>query len=166
MVVLNLGCGRDDLGVGVDIHYDPDIRADLNQGIPAATNTVDGIRAYHVLEHLENPTQFLAECRRVLDDAGVLALKVPNVAWFPVRVWLTQDPQRFWSHKDPERRGHWLARRIGNTDERRTPHKTLWTPQLLREYLERAGFEHDLDRLRSWHGSKTISALATPRGDR
>lgn len=161
-VLLNVGCGDDGRGVGIDIHYDPDIRHDLNDGIPIEAGAVDRVLAKHVLEHLDNPSQFFAECRRVLRDDGTLELEVPNVAWLPVRIWLTQDLQRFWSHKDPDQRGHWLARMLGNTDDRRTAHKTLWTKQLLAEYLDRAGFAYDID---GWHGSRNLAVTATPDVD-
>lgn len=157
MTILNLGCGTDDRGIGIDINYDPDMYHDLNNGIPCPDNSADRIIAEHVLEHLNNPTAFFAECRRVLATGGRLELEVPNVAWLPVRLWVTQDLQRFWSHKDPDRRGHWLARHIGNTDERRTAHKTLWTKQLLMEYLDRHGFEYEID---GWHGSRNLRAVA------
>lgn len=158
-VVVNLGCGADDRGIGVDIHYDPDIKHDLNDGIPLADDSVDRLIAEHVLEHLDNPTQFLKECERVLRPDGELELEIPNVGWLPVRLWLTQDLHRFWSHKDPGREGHWLARRLGNPDERRTPHRTLWTPQLLAEHLERAGFNPSIA---GRHWSKNLRATATP----
>lgn len=156
-VVLNLGCGQDDRGIGVDIHYNPDIEADLNDGIPVADDSVDRIIASHVLEHLENPSLFFRECRRVLRDTGELEIEVPNVSWLPVRLWISQDLQRFWSHKDPDRNGHWLARRLGHSDERRTAHKTLWTKQLLAEYLDRHGFVYDID---GWHGSRNLHVTA------
>lgn len=158
-VTLNCGCGLDETGVGIDINYTPDIHHDLNEGIPVADDAADRVLATHVLEHLDNPTRFLAECRRVLRDDGTLELEVPNVAWLPVRLWVTQDLQRFWSHKDPDQRGHWLARRLGNEDDRRTAHRTLWTKQLLAEYLDRAGFAYDID---GWHGSRNLSVTATP----
>lgn len=159
-VLVNLGCGDDERGVGIDINYDPDIQHDLNDGIPLAEDSVDRLLAEHVLEHLDNPTQFLAECERVLRPDGKLELEIPNVGWLPVRLWLSQDLHRFWSHKDPERDGHWLARRLGNPDERRTPHRTLWTRQLLIEHLERAGFDCDIA---GRHWSKNLRAVATPQ---
>jgi 2-polyprenyl-3-methyl-5-hydroxy-6-metoxy-1,4-benzoquinol methylase len=157
-VTINLGCGTDERGVGIDINYEPDIMHDLNQDIPIEDGAADHIIAYHILEHLDDPTHFFEECRRVLGDSGTLNLEVPNVAWLPVRLWLTQDLQRFWSHKDPDRSGHWLARRLGNTDHRRTGHRTLWTKQLLAEYFERAGFEYAIE---GWHGSRNLQAEAS-----
>lgn len=144
-VILNLGCGTDDVGIGIDIHYEPDIQADLNDGIPVADDVADRVIAKHVLEHLNNPTQFCAELARVLHPDGEARLAVPNAGWLPVRMWLSQDLHRFWSHKTPGQEGHWLARRLGNPDRERTAHRSLWTKQLLAEHLERAGLAYEIE---------------------
>jgi 2-polyprenyl-3-methyl-5-hydroxy-6-metoxy-1,4-benzoquinol methylase len=162
-VVLNLGCGKDERGIGIDIHYEPDIFHNLNEGIPVNDDSADVIIAEHVLEHLENPTQFFRECRRVLRDDGELRLEVPNVGWLPVRSWLSQDLHRFWRHKDPNTKGHWLARRLGNTDEERTRHRSLWTKALLEQYLDNAGFSFEIE---DRHWSRNLSVRATPGDSR
>jgi len=158
-VVVNLGCGTDETGIGIDINYQPDIKHDLNEGIPLADDSVDRIICEHVLEHLDAPVQLLHECQRVLRTDGALELELPNAAWLPVRLWITQDPHRFWTHKNPDRRGHWLARRLGNEDEERTAHRSLWTPALLSSHLDRAGFDYDIS---GSHLSRNFSATATP----
>lgn len=158
-VALNLGCGEDRRGVGIDIHYDPDIQHDLNDGIPVADGAADRVLANHVLEHIDNPTQLLRECQRVLAPDGELHIEVPNVGWLPVRLWFSQDLHRFWQHKAPERDGHWLARRLGRTDPERTAHKTLWTKALLAEYLDAAGFAYRID---GSHLGRNLHARAWP----
>lgn len=158
-VVLNLGSGTDDRGIGIDINYDPDIRHDLNDGIPVADDSVDKILCLHVLEHLENPAAFLREAKRVLRDDGELRVELPNVGWLPVRLWMTQDMHRFWEHKEPDKEGHWLARRLGNDDEKRTSHKTLWTRALIESHLEAAGFEYEID---GGHWARNLVVRAVP----
>ncbi|MEM4781772.1 MAG: methyltransferase domain-containing protein [Halalkalicoccus sp.] len=144
-VTLNLGCGTDSRGIGVDLNYGTaDVTADLNEGIPVEDDAVDRVIAEHVLEHLENPSFVLREIRRVLRPDGRATIEVPNVGWLPVRLYLTQDPHRFWEHKIPDRAGHWLARRLGDPDPDRTAHLTLWTPRLLADHLDRAGFDYEL----------------------
>lgn len=143
-VTLNLGCGTDPRGVGIDLNYETaDVMADLNEGIPVEDGAADRVIAEHVLEHLENPSFVLREIRRVLRPDGVAVIEVPNVGWLPVRLYLTQDLHRFWEHKVPGRAGHWLARRLGDPDPDRTAHLSLWTPRLLGDHLDRAGFEYE-----------------------
>lgn len=141
-VILNLGCGRDDRGIGIDIHYDPEIEHDLNEGIPVEDDSADKIIAEHVLEHLENPSFFFREVKRVLNKKGKMYLEVPNAGYLPMRLWITQDIQKFWEHKVPEKKGHWLARLIGCTEVEETQHLTLWTKDLLERYLEMFGFDY------------------------
>ena len=165
-VVLNVGCGEDERGVGIDLNYDQaDIEADLNEGIPVEDDAVDRVIAEHVLEHLENPAATLREIRRVLRDDGEAAIEVPNVGWLPVRLYVTRDLHSFWLHKIPGEAGHWLARRIGDDDPDRTPHLTLWTKELLRFHLERAGFGVDWIG-RSSHLVRNLRVEAWPRDER
>lgn len=55
-------------------------RADLNQGIPAADNTVDLVYASHFLEHLSliDGERFLQECWRTMKVGAVLRLILPD----------------------------------------------------------------------------------------
>jgi len=39
---------------------------------------VDEVFAGHVIEHLENPLQFLKKCRRVLRRGGMITIVTPN----------------------------------------------------------------------------------------
>jgi len=158
-VILNLGCGTDERGIGIDIHYDPDIRHDLNDRIPATDDSVDVLLAEHVLEHLNDATQFFSEVQRVLRPDGELRLELPNVGWWPTRLWASTDLHGFWRHKDPNSDGHWLARRLGNTDAERTKHKTLWTRALVEQYLDEHGFSYSIQ---GHHWSRNLSILAQP----
>lgn len=58
---------------------------DCNAGMPFADATFDAIVSVEGIEHLENPTQFLRECRRVLRPGGLLFLTTPNVDSFRSR---------------------------------------------------------------------------------
>lgn len=164
-VMLNLGCGDDGRGVGIDLHYEQaEIQTDLDEGVPIATAAVDEVLAEHVLEHLENPAAFLREVRRVLRDDGEAVFEVPNGGWLPVRLYVTQDVHRFWEHKIPGRTGHWLARRLGDPSPERTPHLSLWTKRLLRFHLERAGFAYEW---LGWtpHVTRNLRVRAWPTDD-
>lgn len=160
-MVVNIGCGTDQRGIGIDLHYETaDILADLNGGIPVGEDCVDHVVAEHLLEHLENPAFMLREIRRILRPDGTATIEIPNAGWLPVRLYVTQDIQRFWEHKIPGRSGHWLARRLGEDDPDRTQHLTLWTKQLLKDHLDRAGFTYEFQT--RTHFRKNIRVLATP----
>lgn len=158
-VTVNLGCGTDTRGVGIDVNYDiADIEADLDDGIPIEDDSVDVIIAEHVLEHLENPSHTLREISRILREDGSARIEIPNAGWLPVRLYITRDIHSFWEHKIPGRKGHWLARRLGNPDNDRTRHLTLWTKALLADHLERIGFEYEFVDSNHWSRNIHVNA--------
>ena len=78
---LNLGCGQGtstDM-VNVDIVALPgvDVVADLDEDWPWKDGSVEYILASHVFEHIDRPDHFMAEAHRVLEDGGVLDIRVP-----------------------------------------------------------------------------------------
>ena len=81
-VRLNLGCGKEKLDgyVNIDARADvkPDVVHDLSQGIPWPDGSVDEVRAWHFLEHLEDQVAIMGEIWRVLKSGGVLAFEVPS----------------------------------------------------------------------------------------
>ena len=46
--------------------------------LPFRNGMIDEVFAGHVIEHLENPLQFLRECRRVLKERGTVTIITPN----------------------------------------------------------------------------------------
>jgi len=85
------------------------------QRFPAAH--FDVIWSFHVLEHVEDPSAFLAEARRILKPGGVLLLRVPNAGSLEAALSGTH-----WFHFD------WPF------------HLAHWSPRSLRAALARAGF--------------------------
>lgn len=83
-VVVNLGCGKVRIpgSIGVDrvlIEGYVDVVHDLNMvPFPFANDSVDEIHFYHVLEHLQNPTEKLEEIYRILKPGGILYMRVPH----------------------------------------------------------------------------------------
>lgn len=74
-VWLNLGAGNKMI-VGAQSVDLPQWDAD-NEGLPYHTESVDGIIAYHFLEHVESPINVLVECQRVLKPGGLMNIVVP-----------------------------------------------------------------------------------------
>lgn len=69
-----------------DIHADqfqpkeiPLVTADLNRGFPFPDATFDTVVALEIIEHVENPNQFLREIARVLRPGGHVVLSTPNI---------------------------------------------------------------------------------------
>lgn len=72
-----IGCPPDYLSV--DLHS-ADIIEDLNRPWEEfEDNSVGVIRAYHILEHLDDPIHFFNEAYRVLAPGGFLLIEVPSV---------------------------------------------------------------------------------------
>ncbi|HET6266447.1 MAG TPA: methyltransferase domain-containing protein [Acidobacteriota bacterium] len=46
----------------------------------------DVITAIEIIEHMENPTHFLRECRKLLKPGGALILTTPNIESVPSRI--------------------------------------------------------------------------------
>lgn len=71
---------------GIDIEIPPDnfinssnqIQHDVNTGIPYDDDSFDLVYLGQVLEHLENPNFVISEINRVLVDAGILIIDIPN----------------------------------------------------------------------------------------
>lgn len=80
---LNLGCGfnREEGFVGVDIikHKGVDVICDLNNfPYPFKDNSVDYVKIFHVLEHLDNPVKVLEELYRIGKDKSYIEIIVPH----------------------------------------------------------------------------------------
>lgn len=58
------------------------INGDLNKELPYDDNKFRCVFALSVLEHLLNPCKYLKECKRVLQDTGVLVILTPNISTY------------------------------------------------------------------------------------
>jgi SAM-dependent methyltransferase len=77
-----------------------------------AADSFDLITITHVLEHIRDPRQTLAECARLLRPGGVIAVAVPNI-----RSWQALFTREMWFHLDlPRHLWHfselWLSRAL------------------------------------------------------
>lgn len=103
MKLLNLGCGgarfpepwinvdtlREQLVIGTperdNLDAEPNyVEHDLRETLPWHDDSVDGILAQHLIEHLpcHDAVRLLAECRRVLIPGGVVVASVPDAEYF------------------------------------------------------------------------------------
>jgi predicted SAM-dependent methyltransferase len=133
---LHIGCGTAILPgwTNIDIEELPgvDLVHDVRDGIPF--DDVELIFAEHFIEHLSFHAglAFIRDCRRVLNDAGVLRLSTPNLDW----VWLNQYHHGAWSEPaEAVRDCFWM-----NKAFRGWGHRFLYNRQTLTEVLVEGGF--------------------------
>lgn len=78
----NLGCGRQAEPGFVNVDRRPldgvDVVLDIDGPWPWGENSVDAIRAWHILEHVEDLPAFMDKAWRVLRPGGVLNVRVPH----------------------------------------------------------------------------------------
>lgn len=93
---LNLGaCDRYVEGfLSVDIVEPADIVTDLSKPWPWADSTVDEVRAYDVIEHIEDRIHFMNELHRVMKPGAIAYIETPNAS---KGAGFFQDP----THKSP-----------------------------------------------------------------
>jgi len=137
---LDLGCGNKPKKgyTGVDINYNPDIKWDLDFGLPDVW--VNGIWMDNSLEHFKNPVRLLEDIYTKMYDGGILEIILPNVQWFPFLIfgWFV-DIHKFWNW--------WMSKK-----KYRGLHYTLWTPYTIKLTLETIGFK--ILKTRGWYLSK------------
>jgi SAM-dependent methyltransferase len=57
----------------------PDVQVDLNLlPLPFDSNSVDEIRAHHIIEHLNRPFEIMKEFHRILKPNALISIKVPH----------------------------------------------------------------------------------------
>jgi SAM-dependent methyltransferase len=81
-IILNIGCGgtkkKGVFGIDCLLEVRPDIAADVENGLPIRSQSVDLVYANHVLEHVQNLEGLLGEIYRILRPEGCLRLFVPH----------------------------------------------------------------------------------------
>lgn len=81
MIKLNLGGG--DLKIKGFTNFDlsefADVKWNLNKyPYPFKSDSVEEIKAFHIVEHLEKPMEFFKECYRILCTDGKMEIRVPH----------------------------------------------------------------------------------------
>lgn len=82
-MLLNLGSGNHILPdcINVDITNYPGVNQVVDLSVFPwgwEDNSIDGIFANHIIEHLPDPKPFILECHRILKKGGFLRIKVPH----------------------------------------------------------------------------------------
>lgn len=72
---------------------------------PLSEASFDMVLAFHVLEHVPSPSEFLTLCAKLLRPKGVLTIEVPDFASWPARRLLTR-----WVHFKPMEHIHYFER--------------------------------------------------------
>jgi hypothetical protein len=140
---LNLGAGtkRKDGYLSVDIYGEPDIKWDLNIGLP--TNVwLNAVWMDNSLEHVKNPYKLLSQIYISMYDGGILEIILPNTQWFPLLIlgWFV-DIHWFWNW--------WMSL---PWKKNRGKHYNLWTPYTIRLTLQTIGFK--IIKTKGWYLSK------------
>jgi SAM-dependent methyltransferase len=83
LAVADIGCGANKQvpwAIGVDAVEQPgvDVVADVDEGLPFDSDSLDHVFAVHVLEHVGDMVAVMAELQRVLRPTGVLHVLCPH----------------------------------------------------------------------------------------
>jgi SAM-dependent methyltransferase len=85
-LVLNVGCGRDLIPGFINLDSSAQVGADLvfdldscrSQKIPLSDDSVDGIYACHVVEHVRDTLALMQELHRVAKPGAQMVIRVPH----------------------------------------------------------------------------------------
>lgn len=114
-------------GVGVDVSHDAvnscndrNLTSHHSNGVhlPFEDNSFDVVTAWHVIEHVQDVRETLAEWRRVLRPGGVLAMETPDGSSPKVRI-KGADYRKFWAAE----------------------HTYTFSPKNLEQFVSEAGFQ-------------------------
>jgi len=83
MKIINLGCGNNPMEGCINIDVFPYPTVDKVMDLSKyqwdfANESIDGIYASHVIEHLKDQEMFIKECYRILKPGGFLRLNLPH----------------------------------------------------------------------------------------
>lgn len=135
----------------------PDVFCDASNLHIYPDNVFDEIRSSHVLEHIHQSKTILTikEWYRVLKAGGQLRIIVPDLNFY-IKKWINRDVEIEWWNVQLNDRGLYLDSELKkpftNIDDAfvhllflNGHHLTAFTPDLLKYYMELAGFKN-IDR--------------------
>ncbi len=98
----------------------------------------DNITLFHVLEHVPDPGFLLKICYSLLSERGILVIAVPNEVT-SLRAWLKRQLVKA-GLREPRGVGKFGLPRITLSEQRSEVHLSHFTPPVLRQLLQSAGF--------------------------
>ncbi len=116
--------------------------------------TFDNITLFHVLEHVPNPKTVLEKCRSLLSSEGVLVIAVPNdiLSWkIKVKKFLKNIGVKKFSNL-----GKLDLPKIKLDGSLAEIHLSHFTPEVLKQLLERVGFSVIENSLDPYYGTKGV----------
>lgn len=124
---VEIGCGKTKTEGYIGVDRFPlegvDIVADINNGLPFETNSVDVIFACHSLEHMDDLQQIMDEIFRICKNGAIINILSPyynthtNIANFFHKINFNEDTMRFFSTE---------VTSVINPEEYRIPHAQVW----------------------------------------
>ena len=85
MKILNLGCGTDKEGLGIDINPEckPDIVADACKPLPI-NDRFDVVKAIEVIEHVREPRSLIENMLKHVSSDGYCIVTTPNALGYEI----------------------------------------------------------------------------------
>ena len=74
----------------IDLYGAPDLIHDINNGLPFPDNSVDEIRAIHVVEHIHDLVKLFKEMYRVCKNGAIIHIETP--LWNKPESWIDITP--------------------------------------------------------------------------
>ena len=117
-MILDIGCGSKKTpgSLGIDIHPYEGVDIVHNLDIspwPIEDNTIDVVMANHIIEHVENISNFMKEVHRVTKPSGKIIIKTPQFT--SLDSWA--DPTHRWhlstNYAEQFIKGSYLAAQVG-----------------------------------------------------
>lgn len=144
---VDIGCGPniDKSFCNIDYMWRPGINIcwDVARGLPFPDGYVSGIFTEHMLEHIpfESAIFVLKECRRVIQDKGVLRIVMPDGELY-LKTYCFGD-SAIMPYADGDSKRFSLVTPIVSINRifREHGHQFIWDFETLREALFRAGFQ-------------------------
>ncbi|MFA9564163.1 MAG: methyltransferase domain-containing protein [Acidimicrobiales bacterium] len=141
---LHLGCGGNYMPGWINIDLSPDTRADMvwdvTRGIPLESGSITSIYSEDFIEHitLEQGTEVLEECFRVLERGGFLRILTPDLLIFAKTYINREQTSLDWYG---ESFGTKTFGEMFNMGMRMGGHTFLYDEETLDLVLESVGFE-------------------------